>query len=101
MLNNTAFWNTIKPFLTNKQFLNSDSISLENETQENETITDKKSITPSFNSHYVNFVKKKRCKALEIEGNSNNKTLDMSTVKSIIKKYENHSRIININNNSV
>ena len=28
----------------------------------------------------------------------NNKTLDMYTVKSIIKKYENHSSIININN---
>ena len=34
---NKAFWNTIKPFLTNKGFLTSDSISL---TQENETMTD-------------------------------------------------------------
>ena len=39
--NNKAFWNTIKPFLTNKGFLTSDSISL---TQENETIIDKKTI---------------------------------------------------------
>ena len=31
--NNKAFWNAIKPFLTNKGFLTSDSISL---TQENE-----------------------------------------------------------------
>ena len=70
-------------------------------TQENETITDKKTITDSFNTHYINIVKKTSGKALEIEGNPNIKTLDMSTVKSIIKKYENHSGIININNKVV
>ena len=58
-------------------------------TEENETITDKKTITHSFNTHYVNIVKKKTSgKTPEIEENPNNKTLDMSTVKSIIKKYE-------------
>ena len=88
--NNKAFWNTIKPFLTNKGFLTSNSISL---THENETITDKKTITHSFNSHYVSIVKKTSGKAPDIEGNPNNKTLDMSTAKSIIKKYENHSSI--------
>ena len=93
--NNKAFWNRSKPFLTNKGFLTSDSISL---TKENETITDKKTITHSFNTHYVNIVKKASGKAPEIEGNPNNKTLNMSTVKSIIKKYENHSSIISIKN---
>ena len=39
---NKAFWSTIKPFLTNKRFLTSNSISL---IQENSTITDKKKIT--------------------------------------------------------
>ena len=43
-----GFANTIKPFLANKGFLTSDSISL---TQENETITDKKATTLSLNSH--------------------------------------------------
>ena len=71
-------------------------------TQENETMTDKKTITHSFNIHYVTIVKKKTsAKAPEKEGNPNNKTLDMSTVKSIIKTYENHSSIININNKVV
>ena len=39
-------------------------------------------------------------KASEIEGNPNDRTHDLSTVKSIIKKknYENHGNIININN---
>ena len=43
-------------------------------------------------------MKKTSGKAPEIEGNPNNETLDMFTVKSIIKKYENHSSIINITN---
>ena len=59
--NNKAFWNTIKPFLTNKGFLTSDVIWL---TQENETITDKKKITHSFHSHYVNIEKKHQVKPL-------------------------------------
>ena len=59
--NNKAYWNTIKPFLTNKGFLTSDSISL---TKENETITDKKTITHSFNTHYVNIVKNHQVKPL-------------------------------------
>ena len=40
-------------------------------------------------------MKKTSGKAPEVEGNSNNKTLDLSTIKFLIKKYENH----NINNN--
>ena len=67
-------------------------------TEENETTTDKKTIKHSFNTHYVNIVKKTSGKAPEIEENPSNKFLDISTVKSIIKKYENHSSIININN---
>ena len=93
--NNKASSNTIKPFLTNKGLLTSNSISL---TQENETITDRKTILHSFNSHYVILWKKTSGKAPDTEGNPNNKTLDMSTVKSMIKKYENRSSIININN---
>ena len=59
--NNKAFWNRSKPFLTNKGFLTSDSISL---TKENETITEKKTITHSFNTHYVNIVKNHQVKPL-------------------------------------
>ena len=58
---NKAFWDKVKSFLTNKGFLTSDSVSL---TQENETITYKKTITYSVNSHYVNTVKKDQIKPL-------------------------------------
>ena len=61
--NNKAFWITIKQFLANKGFLTSDSIL---STQENETTTDKKKMTHSFNSHYVNIMKKTSGKATEI-----------------------------------
>ena len=44
---------------------------------------------------------KKTGKATEIEGNPNSETLDMFKVVSIIKKYENHGSIININNKVV
>ena len=61
--NNKAFWKKIKQFLANKGFLTSDSIL---STQENETTTDKKKITHSFNSHYVNIIKKTSGKGTEI-----------------------------------
>ena len=82
-VSNKAFWNTIKPFLTNKGFLTNDNISL---TENGETLTDKKKITNAFNSHYINIVEKTSGIAPEIEGNPNDKTLDKSTVKAIIKK---------------
>ena len=49
-----------------------------------------------FNFHYVNIGKDTSGKAPEIEGNQNNKSLDMFTLTSVIKKYENHGGIINI-----
>ena len=73
-------------------------MTIKRKFQKNEIITDKKTITHSFNSHYVNIVKKTSGKAFDIERNPNNKTLGMYTAKSIIKKYENHSSVININN---
>ena len=45
--------------------------------------------------------KKTSGKTPEIEGNPNSKTHDMPTVEPIIKKYENHSSIINRNNKVV
>ena len=42
--------------------------------------------------------KKVSGKAPELEGDPNNKNLDKFTVKPIIKKYGNHSSIINISN---
>ena len=48
-------------------------MAIKRKFQENETITDKKTITHSFNSHYVSILKKTSGKALDIEGNPNNK----------------------------
>ena len=46
----------------------------------------------------LKYCEKTSGKAPDITGNSNNKILYMSIVKSIVKKYDNDSSIININN---
>ena len=54
-VNNRAFWNTVKPFLTNKGFLTNDNIVIKNN---DEIIKNKNEIVELFNSHNVNIVEK-------------------------------------------
>ena len=49
-VNNRAFWNTVKPFLTNKGFLTNDNITI---IHKDKTITNKSEIVELFNSHYI------------------------------------------------
>ena len=86
-VNNRAFWNTVKPFLTNKGFLTNDNIVIKNN---DEIITNKNEIVELFNSHYVNIVEKTSGFPPETEGNPENQENDAATVKSIIDKYQNH-----------
>ena len=79
--NNKKFWNTVKPFLTNKGFLTDDNISIR---------------ANLFNPHYINMVKTTSSVPPVIQGNPNNPNEDKTTVKNIIKQNENHSSIINI-----
>ena len=58
--NNKAFWNTVKPFLTNKGFLTNETIAIENKRK---IVTDKSKLVNLFNSHYVNIVEKVRLSA--------------------------------------
>ena len=95
-VNNRAFWNTVKLFLTNKGFLTNDNIVIKNN---DEIITNKNEIVELFNSHYVNIVEKTSGFPPETEGNPEVQENDAATVKSIIDKYQNHSSILNIKNN--
>ena len=52
-VNNKAFWNTAKPFLTNKGFLTNENTAIENTRK---IATDKSKLANLFNSHYVNNV---------------------------------------------
>ena len=51
------FWNLVKPFLSNKEGLVSDDISL---VHNNQVVTDANELTEIFNDHYINIVKKAR-----------------------------------------
>ena len=91
--NNKVFWNTVKPFLTNKGFLTNETIAVENKGK---IVTDKSKLVNLINSHYINIVEKKSGCPREIEGNPENKTNDIATVPSVIRKYQTHPSILNI-----
>ena len=92
-VNNKAFCNKAKPFLTNKGFLTNETIAIENKGK---IVTDKSKLVNLFNSHYVNIVEKTSGCPPEIEGNPENKTNDIATVQSIIWKYQTHHSILNV-----
>ena len=92
-VNNKAFWKTVKPFLTNKDFLTDENIALENK---GEIVTDKSKLVNLFNSHYINIVEKTSGCPSEVEGNPENKTNQVAIVQSIIRKYQAHPSILNI-----
>ena len=93
--NNKKFWNTVKPFLTNKGFLPNDNISIK---VNDDLVTDKTKLANLFNLHYINIVEKVSGAPPAIQGNPNSPNEDNTIVKNIIKQYENHSTIINIKN---
>ena len=53
--NNKKFWNTVKPFLTNKGFLTNDNISIK---VNDDLVTDKAKLANLFNLHYINIVER-------------------------------------------
>ena len=53
-MNNKNFWDTIKPFMTNKGFSPLSSLAIEN--QNGELITDPTTLAKTFNNHYINIV---------------------------------------------
>ena len=89
------FWNTVKLFLTNKGFLTNDSISVK---VDDDLVIGKKKLANLFNLHYINIVENTSGVPPVIQGNPNNPNEANTTVKNIIKQYENHSSIINIKN---
>ena len=55
-------------------------------------VTDKTKLADLFNLQYINIVGVPP----DIQGNPSNPNEDSTTVKNVIKQYENHSSIINI-----
>ena len=52
---NKNFWTIIKPFLTNKGYLENNDITL---IEENKVITSERELAKTFNEHYINIVEK-------------------------------------------
>ena len=67
--NNKKFWNTVKPFLTNKGFLTDDNISIK---VNDDLVTDKTKLANLFNLHYINIVENTSGVPPVIQGNPNN-----------------------------
>ena len=55
IITNKNFWTFIKPFLTNKGFLENKDITL---IEGNKIITSERKLAKSFNEHYINIVEK-------------------------------------------
>ena len=83
--NNKKFWNTVKPFLTNKDFLTDDNISIK---VNDELVTDKTKLANLFNLHYINIVENTSGVPRVTQGNPNNPNEDNATVKNIIKQFK-------------
>ena len=92
-LNNKTFWNTVKPFLTKKGFLTNETIAIE---KKGKIVTDKSKLFNLFNSLSANIVEKTSGSPLEIEGNPGNKTNNIATAQSIIRKSQTQPSILNI-----
>ena len=54
-MKNKEFWKTIKPVLTNKGCLENSDIMLIND---DEMVTDDKTLAKTFNEHYINIVQR-------------------------------------------
>ena len=60
--NNKQIWNLVKPFVTNKSSLSSDSINIKGN---GEFIDDEKELVEIFNNYYINIVEKTSGKTVE------------------------------------
>ena len=92
-VSNKSFWNTVKPFLTNKGFMTEDKIVIKNDDK---IITEAEEISELFNNHYVNVVEKTTGFPSVALGLPNDQKQDHKTVKSIIDEYCNHPSILRI-----
>ena len=96
IMSSKNFWNTIKPFITNKSGLtNNDIMLIHNNTIT--IITDENILTGLFNDHYINIVEassgiKLTCLS-GIDHTCNN------IISDIITKYKNHPSITKIRSN--
>ena len=93
LVSNRAFWNLVKPFLSNNGGLASNDISL---IKNNGIVTDDQKLTEIFNDHYINIVEKssgtKPCNIADTVAIDD----DRQIVSLILEKYKNHPSVLAI-----
>ena len=96
IITNKNFWTFIKPFLTNKGFLENKDITL---IEGNKIITSERELAKTFNEHYINIVEKSSgIKPKDISQCDKNQNIH-KTIREIVKSYENHPSILQIKHN--
>ena len=107
------FWNTVKPFISNKEALSNDSIIIESaeditikvkngdliSIKAKDEIRDEQVVVEMSNNHYINIVEKSSGNAPKSIGDPLDPKQDSDAVQKIIQHYQNHPSIIRIKNN--
>ena len=78
-VSNNAFWNTLKPFLTNKGFLTNENITVKHKDK---IVTDNSKLAHLFNNYYINIVENTSGLPPKSIGNPECKSDDHLTVES-------------------
>ena len=89
-VSNTAFWNTVNPFLTNKGFLINENMTI---IYKYKIVKDNSKLADLFNNHYIYIVESTSGMFPENIGNLECKSDDHLTVAKIIKHYKNSTSI--------
>ena len=87
---NNFFWSIIKPFLTNKGYINGVEITLKTD---NETITYSSVLTEMFHSDYINIVAKTSGKKSNHFARQNKISDTTEAINLIFQSYLNHSSV--------
>ena len=112
-VSNKSFWNTVKPFISNKGTLSNDDIIIESadditlkvkngdlvSIKAKDEIRDEHILVEMFNNHYINIAEKSSGIAPNSIGNPMDPKQDKNTVEKIIQHDKNHPSIKKIKNN--
>ena len=97
IIENKKFWQTIKPFITNKSGISNNSIMI---IENDSLVTDDKKLATIFNDYYINIIEKSsgiKPNFINYGDNINKKEI----VENIVKNFENHPSIIKIKETNI
>ena len=93
LMSNKAFWDLVKPFLSNKGVLTGTDISL---VKDDKIVTGDHDLCEIFNTYYINIIENTSSKKPSSIANENSIEDDRLIVRSILDKYKDHPSILAI-----